>query len=141
NGVWIDSAAGPERRWPGAEAREAARRVTPDGGLLVSAVHGATTLLHNRRYSYRVEHRPAASWPIDLDKTRSPAFGVESVGAWVQSLRRLNADTVLVYAGSCEDEALRAGGSGFALCHADASAAPTSVRVYRRLRVDGAGSP
>ncbi|MCW5764683.1 MAG: hypothetical protein KIT68_01740 [Phycisphaeraceae bacterium] len=141
NGVWLDSSAGPEPRWPGAEARAAARESTPDGGLLISAVHGATTLLHNARYTYRVEHRPAAAWPIDLDKTRSPAFGSESIGAWVRMLRELGADTVLVYAGSCEDDALRTLGSGFALCHQDRSAAPTSVRVYRRSPPDGAASP
>lgn len=131
NGVWIDAqTVRGDPRWPTAETRRVVRAMVPKGGLLISAVHGPTTLLHNAEFSYRVEHLPAAPWPLDFDVTQRPGYGLSNTPAWMRVA--LLADAVLAYRGSAEDWAMQQRRDWFELAfEQDARSGPAVIRLYR----------
>ncbi|UCD30550.1 MAG: hypothetical protein JSV03_08815, partial [Planctomycetota bacterium] len=59
----VDKVVSFNERTPAPSTRQALYKIMKPGETLIGAVHGYQTLLHDPRYQYRVEHRPAKPWP------------------------------------------------------------------------------
>lgn len=113
--------------------QEAAR----PGELVATSTAGMMTWFHSAKYDYRVEHRPAAPWPVMWAGFHNLNHGMERQTAW---LAKQNADgtaVVMTYKGSVEDRALEAQGSGFGLFHEEPATPMTdmptpTIRIWRR---------
>lgn len=106
NKPWQGAGGAWDPRWPSPDLRATVRTLVPPRGLLISAVHGATTYLHDDRYSYRVEFRPMAPWPLDFNKVMAPDLGAENEAQWAAMIRELSPAVVLAYEESSEAKAL-----------------------------------
>ena len=101
------------------------------GELVISAVHEFTALLYDPEFTYRVEFRPAEPG-VEHRSLFEVRVAPEYVRAWVAGLQRDHAAAVLVYAGSCEAEALDRADSGYRLAYAQpADQGRYPVHIYR----------
>lgn len=118
--------------WPTHATRMAAWAATPPGETIITAVAGHTFYMYDLDYTIRVEHRPAAPWPVDFDPVANLSHGESSAAAWLESLQRDRIATVLVYKGSVEDRTLATDSSGFRLAHSQPPTQGPVIVVYTR---------
>ncbi len=122
-------------RQPGYPTPETMRKlheVTRPGELVAASAGGLMGLLHNRDYSYRVEQRPAAPWPVLWGGFHDLNHGIENQAAWLARQQADGVAVAMVYAGSVEDRALATPDSGFEVVHEQPAGDTAGIRIWRR---------